>query len=162
MQGKDYLNKIVFEMDIYSKMKIGKDDTVGVIGFMPSIMKNLKQRKAEAILVDNNPFPGQEAGYEVHQSYTALTGINKAIVTGSTMIYSDFEDVLSHISKQVSDFGIFGPTAGILPEILFAQGITITGGQWILKPLEAFNNIIQGGMPGSKGGYSRKYWSIPT
>ena len=68
----------------------------------------------------------------------------------------------SHVKNQVTDFGIFGPTAGVLPEILFAYGVTITGGQWILKPLQAFDNIIQGGMPGSKGGYSKKYWVTST
>ena len=79
------------------------------------------------------------------------------------MIYPDFEEVLTFIQKQVSDFGIFGPTAGVLPEILFARGITLCGGQWFLRPLEAFNNITQGGMPGSKGGYSQKYWVVrPT
>ncbi|MHA1917467.1 MAG: Rossmann-like domain-containing protein [Candidatus Ranarchaeia archaeon] len=160
LKRKEYQQKIVFKLNIFEQMNFNSQDRVAVIGFMPSVLRNIEDKGAKALLVDNNPRKAKELGYKVFNSYDKLENFNKAFITGSAMIFQNFENLVSFLSKSTTQLGIFGPTAGILPELLFSNGFTVVGGQWVLKPEEAFLNIIQGGIPGSKGGFSKKYWVV--
>ena len=64
--------------------------------------------------------------------------------------------MLAHC-RQAQRFAMIGPSAGCLPDALFARGVTFVGGSWINDPA-AFINALRSGArsaSASKSGLTR-------
>ena len=64
--------------------------------------------------------------------------------TGTTLINNTLEDILNKFKRKVRKIIILGPSAGMLPDILFDYGIDIIGGMRI-KNSDATLKVIQEG-----------------
>ena len=97
-------------------MKIKRGDKIGIIGFMPTVIKDLQELGAEVTFVGSLPERADLIGCNALPSYQSLVDIDKAFITGSSQIKPSFAEILTHIHKQVSDFAFLGLAAGTLPD----------------------------------------------
>lgn len=66
------------------------------------------------------------------------------IITGSSIANNTIDDLLNAIPKTAKAI-LCGPSAGLLPELLFQRGVSIIGSTQILDPEKAMNIIAEGG-----------------
>ena len=68
------------------------------------------------------------------------------LITG-TAIENGTIDRLLELSKKAEEVAIVGPTAGLLPTVLFEHGATVVGTVQVINPDKAMRIIGEGGMP---------------
>jgi uncharacterized protein (DUF4213/DUF364 family) len=64
--------------------------------------------------------------------------------TGTTLINNSLESILERFKKKARKIVLIGPTASMIPDILFDYGVDIVGGMEIYN-LEAALQVIQEG-----------------
>lgn len=74
----------------------------------------------------------------------ALAMAGCVVMTGATMVTSTLENLLSNIPTGVPVI-IGGPTVSIIPDRLFARGVTVIGGITVTDPDHLISTIMQGG-----------------
>jgi len=66
------------------------------------------------------------------------------IVTGVTLVNHTLEEILK-VARQDAEIAIIGPTASMLPDVLFERGVRVVGGVWVKKPDELLDVLAAGG-----------------
>ena len=59
-----------------------------------------------------------------------LEACSKVLSTSTILLNHTVDDMLAHCRKA-QRIVLIGPSAGCLPEPLFARGVTVVGGSWI-------------------------------
>ena len=90
-------------------------------------------------LRDENTLPDTSAEQNLPESDIVL-------ITG-TAIENGRIDRLLELSENAEEVAIVGPTAGILPTVLFKHGATIVGTVKVMNADKAMQIIGEGGMP---------------
>jgi uncharacterized protein (DUF4213/DUF364 family) len=67
------------------------------------------------------------------------------LITGQTLVNRTIDDLLSAV-RQGAQVAVTGPSSGILPDVLFSNGVTMIGTLRIDKPEILFDIVAQGGM----------------
>jgi uncharacterized protein (DUF4213/DUF364 family) len=79
--------------------------------------------------------------------YDALT-IDRVTIgvffTGVTLVNHTLEGILKQ-ARQDAEIAVIGPTASMLPEALFARGVRVVGGVWVIKPDELLDALAAAG-----------------
>ncbi len=105
-------------------------ETIGMVGYFRPLVKNLKSRGCDLIVLERQPERVTiEQGVRVATKPQALAGCRSIICTASTLI-NDSLDTLLSAATTAESFALIGPTASGLPDVLFAHGVTATGGIW--------------------------------
>jgi uncharacterized protein len=121
-------------------------DHVGMIGLFPPLVRHIVDSGAMLTVVElRSELAGQRAGYRVTTDRGELAGCNKVIAT-STMLLNDTLDNMLTVCSSARSFALIGPGAGCLPDPLFARGVTLVGGTWIIDH-EAFRVALAAGSP---------------
>ena len=60
-----------------------------------------------------------------------LRHCDKVIATG-TLVLNDTLDAMLALCSQARWIALIGPSMGCLPDALFARGVTLMGGSWVL------------------------------
>ena len=129
-------------------------DHVGLVGLFPSLAERFErdgvsfaviEKRVE--LVENSP------RYPVTLDPAELGGCNKILITASTLLNDTLDQILPHCGNA-SEIALIGPTAGCLPDLLFARGIHIVGSVAVVNP-EVLPDRLQCGEPW--GDTARKY-----
>lgn len=66
------------------------------------------------------------------------------VMTGATLVTSTLENLLSRIPAGIPVI-IGGPTVSMIPDALFARGVTAIGGDIVTDPDHLLATIMQGG-----------------
>ena len=130
------------------------DDHIGMIGlFTPLLRKILDSGARLTVLELKAHLAGQGAGYEVTLDAEALRSCNKILSTSTVLLNDTLDRVLANCSGA-SEVAMIGPSAGCLPDGLYARGVTLVGGTWIVDP-PAFVTALRAGEPWSA--HARKF-----
>jgi len=78
---------------------------------------------------------------------------SKVISTSTLLLNDTLDQMLAHCRKA-RWFAMIGPSAGCLPDALFARGVTLLGGSWITER-EEFIAALTSGLPHSE--FTSKY-----
>ncbi|MEM3466116.1 MAG: DUF364 domain-containing protein [Candidatus Jordarchaeales archaeon] len=124
---------------------VRKNERVAVIGYMEPVIRKLLGKTREVIVSEiikvDNPIvpilPPSEA--EPH-----IETANVVIITGSTLVNKTIDEILS-TKLRAREVAVAGPTASILPDILFDHGVTSVMGIEITDPSKMLRVITQGG-----------------
>ena len=73
---------------------------------------------------------GEHEGYRVTLEPEELSDCSKVVST-STLLLNDTLDRMIACCRSARWFAMVGPSAGCLPDALFARGVTLVGGTWI-------------------------------
>jgi len=129
-------------------------DRLGMIGLFPPLVPQVLATGAALTVVElRADLAGPRDGWHVTLDAGELAGCNKILST-STVLLNDTLDAVLDRCRHAERVALIGPGAGCLPDPLFARGVTLLGGSWIVDAV-AFKAALTGGRPW--GGSARKF-----
>ncbi len=132
--------------DSIGQLNPGPGDHVGMIGlFTPLVGRILATGARLTVLELNAELAGEREGYRVTLDPGALSNCTKVIST-STLLLNDTLDRVVSCCTGARAFAMIGPSAGCLPDGLFARGVTLVGGTWV-RDRDAFTAALEAGEP---------------
>ena len=106
-------------------------DHVGMVGLFTPLLKQVTAAGAQLTVIELNPdYAGHYDGYRVTLDAAALEDCNKVLSTSTILLNHTVDDMLAHC-RRARRIVLIGPSAGCLPDLLFARGVTVVGGSWI-------------------------------
>jgi uncharacterized protein (DUF4213/DUF364 family) len=138
----------------FGSLDLGSSDRLGMIGFFgPLVDKCRDDGVALTVLELDKALVQDVGGIEVTLDPKQLAGCNKIVSTSTVLLNGTLEAVLSQ-AAHAETFVIVGPSAGCVPDPLFARGVSTVGGAEVIDP-ETFMNVCGSLEPW--GGSTRKY-----
>lgn len=129
-------------------------ESIGMIGlFRPLMARVLKSGASLTVVELKAELVGQHDGYRVTMDANELAACSKVIST-STLLLNDTLDEMLAQCRHARWFAMIGPSAGCLPDALFARGVSLIGGSWI-KDGQGFIAALTSGAPHSE--FTSKY-----
>jgi len=142
-----------FDVDSLGQIAPVAGDHVGMIGFFPPLIRKVTAAGAALTVIELNPeLAGDYPGYTVSLDAGDLRNCNKVLSTSTVLLNNTLDQMLSFCTKA-EVFALVGPSAGCLPDALFARGVTLLGGSWV-SDSQGFINAIATGEAWSA--YARK------
>ncbi len=139
--------------DTIGELAPGPGDHVGMIGLFPPLVPRILATGARLTVVELNPrLAGEHDGWRVTLDPEALRDCGKVLST-STVLLNETLDAVAARCAGARVFAIVGPGAGCLPDPLFARGVTLVGGTWVVDRA-GLRDAILAGAPW--GGSARK------
>ncbi len=127
---------------------------IGMIGmFTPLIPMIIRAGARLTVLELKRELVRDEAHFRVTVDPRELAGCEKVISTCTVMLNDTLDDVLA-ACRDARHFAIIGPTAGCVPDPLFARGVETLGGRRVVDR-EKFLDAFRSG--GKWGAYAAKY-----
>lgn len=140
--------------DSIGQLQPAAGERIGMIGLFMPLLGRIIDSGAQLTVVELRPeLAGERDGYRVTLDASELAGCTKVIST-STLLLNDTLDRMLACCKDVRWFAMIGPSAGCLPDALFARGVTFLGGSWV-DDREAFIAALLSGE--SRSNSARKY-----
>ena len=134
-------------------------DRIGMSGFLRPLADRIVASGARLVVIElNAELAGLQAGYEVTTDATALAHCNKVLST-STILLNDTLERMLGLCTQATRIALIGPSAGCLPDALFARGVSSLGGSWVTDR-EGFIAALAAGEGWSR--YARKCAVTPA
>ncbi|MBE0626091.1 MAG: hypothetical protein IH606_14895 [Burkholderiales bacterium] len=107
---------------------------IGMIGKFTPLLRRIIDSGARLTIVELKPeLAGEHEGYRVTLDAGELADCAKVVST-STLLLNDTMDRMIASCRNARWFAMVGPSAGCLPDALFARGVTLLGGSWINDP----------------------------
>jgi uncharacterized protein (DUF4213/DUF364 family) len=133
-------------------------DHVGMVGLFTPLLPRVLASGATLTVVELKAhLAGQRDGYRVTLDASALGHCNKVLATGTLVLNDTLDDMLAHC-RQAQWLALIGPSMGCLPDALFARGVTLMGGTWVLDG-PAYVDALRSGQ--QRSGLSQKVALTP-
>lgn len=132
----------------------GSGDHVGMIGYFKPLVSRVVEAGARLTVVElKADLAGERDGFRVTLDAADLADCNKILST-STVLLNDTLDRVLACCGAARRFALIGPGAGCLPDPLFARGVSVLGGSWIVDS-RAFIDALTDGR--SWSAHARKF-----
>jgi uncharacterized protein len=119
-------------------------ESIGMIGlFTPLLARVLASGARLTVFELKAHLAGQHEGWRVSLDADELRHCDKVISTG-TLVLNDTLDSMLALCERARWIALIGPSMGCLPDALFARGVTLLGGSWVLEP-EAYLDALRRG-----------------
>ncbi|MDX9887082.1 Rossmann-like domain-containing protein [Thauera sp.] len=106
-------------------------DHVGMVGLFSPLLKQVTAAGARLTVIELNPdYAGHYEGYRVTLDAAELEACNKVLSTSTILLNQTVDAMLAHC-RRAERIVLIGPSAGCLPDPLFARGVTVVGGSWV-------------------------------
>ncbi|WP_018991100.1 Rossmann-like domain-containing protein [Aromatoleum toluclasticum] len=129
-------------------------ERIGMIGLFTPLIGRILKSGAELTVVElKAELAGDRDGYRVTLDPAELAGCGKVLST-STLLLNDTLDHMLGFCRDARWFAMIGPSAGCLPDALFARGVTLVGGSWV-HDREGFVDALRSGS--ERGSFARKF-----
>lgn len=129
-------------------MEIGSHETVCLVGAFTPYIRRFKTSGNQFFIIEKTPEPlrPEEMRYykPTSEGPRALSESDVVIITGSAIVNHTIEGLLHH-TKPDSRVGIIGPTASMLPDVYFKEGVDILAGVRITDPDVMLRILGEGG-----------------
>jgi hypothetical protein len=134
-------------------LDLAPDDHVGMVGLFPPLVKQMLATGARLTVIElREDLAGNREGWRVTLDPAELAACNKVLSTSTVLLNDTLAAILANC-RGAQRVSLIGPGAGCLPDPLFARGVTLLGGSWIVEP-EGFKAALASGEPWSP--YARK------
>jgi uncharacterized protein (DUF4213/DUF364 family) len=138
---------VIADKDPIELIDLGGDKTVCVVGAFHTYIRNIADTSAKLIILElnENAIPEEFRKYYIPAANTAdvFQKSDVIIITGSTLANNTIDDILQKLPKNKKVI-LVGPTAGLIPDILFQHGIDIIGSTRVLDADKVFQAIAEG------------------
>jgi len=143
-----------FAANSLGSLGLAPGDRLGMIGFFPPLVRQARERGVPLTVLELREELVQEAaGLTVTLDAARLAGCNEIVSTSTVLLNDSLESVLEH-ARGCREFVLVGPSAGCVPDPLFARGVTGLGGPWVMDPERLLKRVASGDRWGDA---SRKY-----
>lgn len=134
-------------------------ERIGMIGLFTPLIERILAAGAQLTVVELNPaLAGERDGYRVTLAPADLADCTQVVST-STLLINDTLDRMLENCRSARHFAMIGPSAGCLPDALFARGVTFLGGSWVERPAEFVAALAS---CEARGASARKYALTPA
>ncbi|MDK9704328.1 MAG: DUF364 domain-containing protein [Sulfuritalea sp.] len=135
--------------DSIGQMNPQPGEHIGMIGLFKPLLGRILDSGARLTVVElKAELAGEAGGYRVTLDANELATCSKVVST-STLLLNDTLDRMLDCCRNAKWFAMVGPSAGCLPDALFARGVTLLGGSWISER-HGFVAALKGGEPRSE------------
>lgn len=125
-------------------LDLAPGDHVGMVGLFPPLVKQVLATGARLTVIElREDLAGLREGWRVSLDPADLGACNKVLSTSTVLLNDTLEAILSHC-RGAQRVSLIGPGAGCLPDPLFARGVTLLGGSWIVDA-EGFKSALAAG-----------------
>lgn len=133
-------------------------ERIGMIGYFKPLLGRVLETGAGLTVIElKAELAGERDGYRVTLDARELSTCSKVLST-STILLNDTLDTMLGYCRKVQKLALIGPSAGCLPDALFARGVTFLGGNWV-SDRSAFIDALESGE--SQKGAARKVALTP-
>lgn len=148
--------------DILDHLKINKEMSVTFIGSIKPMIKRISQITQNITIIEKigekvNEFKDFTLRSDINQLKLEQLSIDLLFCTGSSMINDTLEDILNLFRYKARKIVVIGPTASMIPDILFDSGVDIVGGMKIIDPSAVLKIIEEGRGTKAFKKYGKKY-----
>ncbi len=161
--SQDYMRKnpgayhLDFESDIIDLIKPDKSTTVGLVGYFSPMIGSLMKQVGEVIVLekDESLLAGSYP-FTMTGDPAELRRCDSVLMTATTILNDSLAGLLPFCTNA-DPVVVMGPSAGFLPDALFALGVHVVGGTHIDDPdlfIERFESGIKW------GDSTRKVWFV--
>lgn len=106
-------------------------ESVGMVGWFPPLVPRIVAAGATLTVVElRAELHGLREGARVVGDPSALAACDRVLCTGTALLNGTLASLRAAAARARS-FVLIGPTAGVLPDAVFAAGIDAVGGSWI-------------------------------
>jgi hypothetical protein len=134
-------------------------ERIGMIGLFDSLVPRLVAAGAEVVVLElRRELHGWRDGALVTGNVALLARCTQVLATATVVLNGTFEQMRA-ACPAAQRFVLVGPSAGMLPDALFARGVTGLGGVWIDDPAAYLLAMAHGGR---RGGAARKFTLGPA
>ena len=134
--------------DALGLIKIPDQATVAVVGAIIPVMRCLKAKGGNWWVIEQDPgvLKADELPHFVRweDSNKVLSMADVVIITGVTLINDTLEPILRMVRTE-AEVGVMGPTASMLPDVLFDRGVRIVGGVLVKDADRVLEVLAAGG-----------------
>lgn len=117
--------------DTLEMLAIAPGDRIGMVGWFGRLIEPIRATGASLTVIELDPkYLRREPGLVVTLDASELRACNKVLLTGTTLLNGTLDGLLE-LTRRAERVCMIGPTAGCLPEALFAHGLTAIGGSRI-------------------------------
>lgn len=107
-------------------------ERIGMVGYFAPLVQPILASGAALVVVElRTDLHGRQQGVIVTADAAALADCDKVLATGTLLLNGTLERVRA-AAPRARRFALIGPSAGLLPDALFAAGVTDIGGSWVL------------------------------
>ncbi len=139
---------VMEDKDPMELLDLSQTRKITIVGAFQSYIRTLAAAGHHLrVLEMNEESLGEELKkfYVPAQEYpSVIPDSDVVIITGLTLVNHTIDGLLSHI-KPGAQVVVTGPSANILPEVLFSNGVTIIGATRITDPEMLFSTVSEGG-----------------
>ena len=133
-------------------------ETVGMVGYFTPLIPRIRARGARVLVVElRGDLVGERDGVRVTLDPAELAGCDKVLSTGTLLLNDTLDAVLAHC-RGARRLALVGPSVGCPPDPLFARGITLLGGSWVMDGAAYVQALVSGT---STGAFARKFTLAP-
>jgi uncharacterized protein (DUF4213/DUF364 family) len=133
-----------FATSSLGSLAFGPGDRVGMVGFFPPLVKRAREAGVPLTVVELKPELVQESpDLTVTLDPGRLAGCTVVVSTSTVLLNASLEGLLAH-ARGAREFVLIGPSAGCLPDPLFARGVTAVGGAWVTDPIALLERARRG------------------
>ncbi|ABA88040.1 protein of unknown function DUF364 [Syntrophotalea carbinolica DSM 2380] len=163
--SQDFLNtnpgayRLDTESDLFDILRLDKSSRVGVVGFFRPMMDKLVEKAGEVVVVElSEDLREGSHPFTMTDDPEALRGCDKILITATTVLNDSLLTVIPHCI-DAAFVAMMGPTAGFLPDTVFALGVDAVGFTRV-KDLDLFLERFSSG--GKWGEATSKIWAMPA
>ena len=129
-------------------------ERIGMIGLFPPLVEPILKAGAELVVVELKAgLVGDRGSYRVTLDASELASCSKVVSTSTLLLNDTLDAMLAHC-RRARWLAMLGPSAGCLPDGLFARGVTLVGGSWV-NDREGFLDALGRGESTSR--HTRKF-----
>jgi len=148
--------------DLINQLKIKKDTSITVIGLMkPLIRKLSKNTKLITLIEDIIPISPEFNQFSIKKNIEEVDPqdlfTDILICTGTVLINNTIEKILNLFRNKARKIILIGPSASMIPDILFEKGVDIVGGMEIVDSEATLRVLQEGGGTKLFKQYGKKY-----
>lgn len=150
------------EGNLLDHLEIDKDTKIIFIGLIKPLIKEVsKITQFITIIEDLISISPEVAHFNIKQNINQLTDedANTDILfcTGTTLINNSLDSILEKFKRKAKKIILIGPTASMIPDILFDYGMYIVGGMKIIDSEATIRVLQEGGGTKLFKKYGKKY-----
>lgn len=137
--------------DSIGRMDPQPDDAIGMIGLFGPLVERIVAAGARLTVIElDGSAVGEREGWRVTTDATALETCGKVLSTSTLLLNDTLDRMLAHC-RAARWFAMVGPSAGCLPDALFARGVTLLGGSWVEDSAAFIEGLTSGEKDKRKG-----------
>jgi len=149
------------EKALLDYLEISNNSKIIFIGFIKPLADQIAKITNNIVVIDDSRINLSYMNKEIRNQYTELTESEMTadvlICTGTALINDTMEEILKFFRDRVKKICVLGPTASMLPDILFDYGADLVGGIKIKNSEKVLKIIQEGGGTKKFKNYGKKY-----